>query len=63
MGARYGFVDANVCKCGRKRLQVGMQTFTSGDANVCVAGLSHQTHLMLLDELAQIDEGVAHATQ
>lgn len=24
---------------GRKRLQVGMQTFTSGDANVCVAGL------------------------
>ena len=48
---------------GRKRLQVGMQTFTSGDANVCVAGLSHQTHLMLLDELAQIDEGVAHATQ
>ena len=26
-------------------------------------GLSHQTHLMLLDELAQIDEGVAHASQ
>lgn len=24
---------------GRKRLQVGMQTFTSGDANVCDAGL------------------------
>ena len=24
---------------GRKRLQVRMQTFTSGDANVCVAGL------------------------
>lgn len=50
------FVDANVCKCGRKRLQVGMQTFA-------LQGLSHQTHLMLLDELAQIDEGVAHASQ
>lgn len=56
MGARYGFVDANVCKCGRKRLQVGMQTFA-------LQGLSHQTHLMLLDKLAQIDEGVAHASQ
>ena len=56
MGARYGFVDANVCKCGCKRLQVGMQTFA-------LQGLSHQTHLMLLDELAQIDEGVAHASQ
>lgn len=78
MGARYGFVDANVCKCGCKRLQVGTQTFASGDANVCkcgrkrlqvgmqtfaLQGLSHQTHLMLLDELAQIDEGVAHASQ
>ena len=41
---------------GRKRLQVGMQTFA-------LQGLSHQTHLMLLDELAQIDEGVAHASQ
>ena len=48
--------DANVCKCGCKRLQVGMQTFA-------LQGLSHQTHLMLLDELAQIDEGVAHASQ
>ena len=38
-GGKIWVVDANVCKCGRKRLQVGMQTFTSGDANVCVAGL------------------------
>ena len=38
-GARYGFVDANVCKCRRKRLQVGMQTFATAPANVCVAGL------------------------
>lgn len=56
MVARYGFVDANVCKWGCKRLQVGMQTFA-------FQGLSHQTHLMLLDELAQIDEGIAHASQ
>ena len=48
--------DANVCKCGCKRLQVGMQTFA-------LQGLSHQTHLILLDELAQIDKGVAHASQ
>ena len=78
MVARYGFVDANVCKWGRKRLQVGTQAFASADANVykwgckrlqplpqtfALQGLSHQTHLMLLDELAQIDEGVAHASQ
>ena len=56
MGARYGFVDANVCKWGCKRLQPLPQTFA-------MQGLSHQTHLMLLDELAQIDEGVAHASQ
>ena len=63
---------------GRKRLQVRTQTFASGDANVykcgckrlqpllqtfAMWGLSHQTHLMLLDELAQIDEGIAHASQ
>ena len=48
--------DANVYKWGCKRLQVGMQTFA-------LQGLSHQTHLMLLDELTQIDEGVAHASQ
>ena len=48
--------DANVYKWGCKRLQVGMQTFA-------FQGLSHQTHLMLLDELAQIDEGIAHASQ
>lgn len=41
---------------GRKRLQPLLQTFA-------MWGLSHQTHLMLLDELAQIDEGVAHASQ
>lgn len=41
---------------GRKRLQPLPQTFA-------LQGLSHQTHLMLLDELAQIDEGVAHASQ
>ena len=48
--------DANVCKWGCKRLQPLPQTFA-------LQGLSHQTHLMLLDELAQIDEGVAHASQ
>ena len=52
----FASTDANVCKWGFKRLQVGMQTFA-------MWGLSHQTHLMLLDELAQIDEGVAHASQ
>ena len=41
---------------GRKRLQPLPQTFA-------MWGLSHQTHLMLLDELAQIDEGIAHASQ
>ena len=41
---------------GRKRLQPLPQTFA-------LQGLTHQTHLMLLDELAQIDEGVAHASQ
>ena len=41
---------------GCKRLQPLPQTFA-------MWGLSHQTHLMLLDELAQIDEGVAHASQ
>lgn len=56
MGAIYGFVDANVCKWGFKRLQPLPQTFA-------MWGLSHQTHLMLLDELAQIDEGIAHASQ
>ena len=59
MGSRtqtFASGDANVCKCGCKRLQVGMQTFA-------LQGLSHQTHLMLLDELAQIDKGVAHASQ
>ena len=52
----FASADANVCKWGCKRLQVGMQTFA-------LQGLSHQTHLMLLDELAQIDKGVAHASQ
>ena len=48
--------DANVCTCGCTRLQPLPQTFA-------LQGLSHQTHLMLLDELAQIDEGIAHASQ
>lgn len=48
--------DANVCNRPRKRLQPLPQTFA-------LQGLSHQTHLMLLDELAQIDEGIAHASQ
>ena len=52
----FASADANVCKWGCKRLQPLPQTFA-------LQGLSHQTHLMLLDELAQIDKGVAHASQ
>ena len=52
----FASTDANVCKWGFKRLQPLPQTFA-------FQGLSHQAHLMLLDELTQIDEGVAHAYQ